>query len=513
MDSFVCNKTGRTFNSRRGLLNHLLFVYPNETAEQIYLQENNIIAPVCKYCDNICEFISFHEGYHIRCSSSECKHKYKADTVRHNNKKIAAGISGYDQIILNNKELYISAFLGNSIIDPLDGMIHKTTRFITHRSETSLKGAVFYEDKVCEICGETFSCNFIRQSEKKCCSNRCELLRNLQSAYYTRNHRQIDSTNFEHNDQVIDFDVLKSMTIEEFSEFCSQRIIPYIPADIKQDKIKKIIWNSFKRNGEHYFDPINKIHCNILTNKHGFRFNNTLRMLINNGFIKLSDYINIFTPCEECGVIYEHNFTYRVDENYNFVLSDKSQYNYCSVACYNVFKQSGKMSTRYIRSEESRDKQSTFLKNAILTGAFTPKNTNSWCKSRIYYDGMNFRSTWEFMYYFTIKDMYTDFGFEKVRIPYFDPVKNKNRVYIVDFFLDNHTLVEVKPESKLSDSTTIAKLDALYKYAEDNNYKVLICGDDYFRNNLNASLFESMIDSVSDDKLKLRLSKYAREFL
>jgi hypothetical protein len=506
---FTCRKTGREFSSKRGLTNHIRLVYKDVSHEEIYLSEHSLNEPLkCKFCGKNRKFQSISVGYHNTCCEPECIKLIMLES----NRKIAEdkrkGIIGYDQIILDNKELYISAFKGETIVDPYDGMLHNnpsldksiSTRYITQRSETSLKGDIFYEHAECKYCSSGFKRNIITEPNKSWCSNDCALMLNLTESKIGKAN-SID--NYTHS--------LKNMSNYDFSRKCSLGEIKYFPTSLLYDNFKRIIYRSYSRENsvKVLYDEKSQLYCNIVLNR-GRLVNHTLKLLNAYGLINKLDYVDSNEPCSVCGCDVPIKFSFKLDSNDNFISNRDSKYVYCSPDCYKEFLQTGDKNSRYEYLESRKLKQSELLKSKILDGSFVPNTTNSWCKTRIEFEGNPFRSTWEYMFYIYAKETYSLIEFETIRIPYFSIKHNKNRIYIVDFCLDEKILVEVKPKELQIEN--VDKFDALYDYAIENDYEVLICDEDFFKSNLTIELFDKMIKTAPDSRIKTLLKKYMKEF-
>jgi hypothetical protein len=143
-------------------------------------------------------------------------------------------------------------------------------------------------------------------------------------------------------------------------------------------------------------------------------------------------------------------------------------------------------------SSKARIKQSTSIKSRILQGKFTPCVTNSWCKSKIVYKDKKFRSSWEALFYLLNEEL----EYETVRIPYFSN-KNKQRIYIVDFF-DNktNTLFEIKPKSLKNKENNIIKEKAAQIYSNENFMNYIIVDESFLKSNI-----ASIEDNYSKNKL------------
>lgn len=505
---YTSKKSGKTFSTPQGFLNHLFKIYPDKNAEEIYLEEIDDTFIKCIYCENRSKFKSIFKGYGKICTSKECKRAQYCEINQQIADNLVRGIPGYDELILSNLELFISAFSGNQIIDPLDGYLHQTTRFITHRSESNLKDQRFFETRCCIVCGNSFSVNFVRKHNKRCCSNDCE----------RRNNLNIAKSKVSKLTNIDEFVLrLRSMSNLEFSKQCSEKTIPYFPGCLKDDIVKYEIWKSFKKSfpeNRVFFDEKSGLYCNIIPCRNSSIFiNDTIKQLVKIEFLNLNDYVILVDDCSVCGNLCEtKKFNYWVDLDNNFIFSYESKYSYCSSKCYREFQKTGNLSLRYIYSEERKKKQSKDLKTKILSGEFTPNSTNSWCFGRIEYQSFSFRSSWELLFYFYARKNYEKILFEKIRIPYFDSSKNIDRVYIVDFFLDNRYVVEVKPESKLLENSD--KLCALTEFAKHNSYNIIICDENFFRCNLTADIFDEInSDDRIDCNIKKRISKYRKILL
>jgi len=82
---------------------------------------------------------------------------------------------------------------------------------------------------------------------------------------------------------------------------------------------------------------------------------------------------------------------------------------------------------------------------------YIPRNTEKYCGQY----PIICRSSWEYKFATWLdynKDV-LEWASEGIRIPYFDPVKNKNRIYYPDFFVKfknrKKFIVEIKPEKHM----------------------------------------------------------------
>jgi very-short-patch-repair endonuclease len=124
-------------------------------------------------------------------------------------------------------------------------------------------------------------------------------------------------------------------------------------------------------------------------------------------------------------------------------------------------------------TEEEKLKQSENMKLAIKSGKFTPKSNNRLSRKDSIYNGINFRSSWEAIFY----SLNQSYEYEKLRIKYFSSKKNKYRIYIVDFISHiNKIVVEIKPKKSFK-SEEIDKIKALSVWCKENGYKLKIYTD------------------------------------
>lgn len=109
------------------------------------------------------------------------------------------------------------------------------------------------------------------------------------------------------------------------------------------------------------------------------------------------------------------------------------------------------------------------------SGFYQPKNPEKFKQSsNIMNSGPlpQYRSSWELKFY-KWADMNEDvefWGTESVAIPYFDPVKNKNRRYFPDVFIKfkdgRKVIIEIKPQKQNNHPTNIAKWESAELYAK-----------------------------------------------
>lgn len=144
----------------------------------------------------------------------------------------------------------------------------------------------------------------------------------------------------------------------------------------------------------------------------------------------------------------------------------------CGIKCENKLRSNLQVSNNTVHRiknrKEWKEKISSKLKLAIAEGRFTPNVTNSWCNSRkqvhVGDKIVNVRSSWEEK--FLKKN--PSFLYEKTRIPYIAS-DGSQRTYIVDFTDLSGNLYEIKPSSKLGESSE--KIKAAEEFCKKNNVK------------------------------------------
>lgn len=131
-------------------------------------------------------------------------------------------------------------------------------------------------------------------------------------------------------------------------------------------------------------------------------------------------------------------------------------------------------------SDKIKEKQSRTIKRKILNGEFKPK-LNCWNNSLIEWKGRKYRSSWEAAFHY----LNSGCEYEKLRIPYYDTEKGKERVFIVDFIdVCKKIVYEIKPTENSSTQNMKDKLKFLDAWCEDNGYTFVLITQKYFKDNL-----------------------------
>ena len=93
-------------------------------------------------------------------------------------------------------------------------------------------------------------------------------------------------------------------------------------------------------------------------------------------------------------------------------------------------------------------------------------------------------SSWELTFFNKCKSLN---AIKLIRCPfsirYNSDIKGLNRVYLPDFLLNDHYLIEIKPNYLLDDEVNIAKFNAADVYCRENELEYVILTEDYLFNN------------------------------
>jgi len=450
LKDYVCNKTGRVFQSNRGLLNHLIKQY--ESIEEAYVMENNItFVTKCKYCDNKAKFKSFKDGYRETCGDDICVGKLKKFVNRTlANKRLDKFIDGLYENVLLNKEYYRLNSEVKNIVEPFSNINIGNIKLKTFIKLNVVNFNSLTEERVCEYCNNIFSTNILLHkiycSDKSCVS-------------YRTNNKSIPKE--------IDSSKLKDLNFVSpkggLLKYQKDIIFNNLFLLIKNTKTNKTSIKSLFEYMEKLFDIINikytyKINkdFSVLVDS-----NNTTRRYIEDNNIDLFNMLYT-NNCIICGEMYR--------------LSSKKRI-FCSHSCYyEAFKHPDLYTRDY--PQEARDRQSTFMKNRILSGDFIVAK-NGYINCRIYYNNNKYRSTWDFMFHI----LNPTFEYETVIIPY--QIDNTYKNYITDYYDNiNSIIYEVKPSNQIDNKVVKAKERYTIEYCEQNNLKYEFITETYFKNNL-----------------------------
>jgi hypothetical protein len=153
-----------------------------------------------------------------------------------------------------------------------------------------------------------------------------------------------------------------------------------------------------------------------------------------------------------------------------------------------------------------RTKQSKMMKEMILEGKFTPNITNSWTRWESKIGKKKFRSTFDALFYMYSETNNKDYVYEKLRIPYY--LNGKKFIYITDYISERDKIVvEIKPESLLTNETNTAKEKALSKWCKENGYKYQIITEKFLK-----EFFITLYPNCSNDNYLPVLNKIKESY-
>lgn len=175
----------------------------------------------------------------------------------------------------------------------------------------------------------------------------------------------------------------------------------------------------------------------------------------------------------------------------------------CSVKCENLHRSNGQLgnnNTCHRMSESSKNnmkiKLSETMKKKILVGEFTPKSENYKLFGMIEFKYKNtirkVRSLWELIYWLENEHL----EYEKIRLPYYDSIEKRNRIYITDFYDSiSNTIIEIKPIKYQNKNYLDKKKSCL-----DVGYNFLVVDEKYFNSCKTESVVTKIKDCVIDYK-------------
>lgn len=148
-------------------------------------------------------------------------------------------------------------------------------------------------------------------------------------------------------------------------------------------------------------------------------------------------------------------------------------------------------------TDETKNKTSNRMKELILNGDFTPNIHNSRTHKMILYKGCKYRSSWEVLFAY----LHPECEYEKIRIPYFDGIKNK--IHITDFVDERNNIVyEVKPKCHKDNTAIKIKIREATKWCSNNGYVYKLITENELFDNINEKLFD-----IFDEHTKILLKR------
>lgn len=205
--------------------------------------------------------------------------------------------------------------------------------------------------------------------------------------------------------------------------------------------------------------------------------------------------------CKHCGSLHEKLLVTRGWKGWSLTCSEECRQGMASK------RQMGDGNTSHKMSPKTRidaaKKLSIIMKNKILDGTFTPKTENYKIFGMIEFrhkdEIRKVRSLWELMFWIENEDL----KYEKVRLKYFDPLEQRERIYITDFYdATNNKIIEVKPK-KYQDSRYHSKKQACI----DNGFEFEVVDETYFSKFKHDPVMLRKLEEcvINYDKIKGRL--------
>lgn len=504
---YYIKKTGRTFDNKRSVLNHIRHVYGKgrNNFELAYLENNDLNnKPVCEICGKEVEYINFIRGYKKYC-------KYCKKNVIGNSKRVVNRYSNikYDEFVKNNIDWYRNNLGVGQVIDIYDnkltckrGLKSKLTYKLVHND---IKNDDYWLiEKKCSICNKKYKISLLHKyfNSRKHCGNRSCI-----------NSLKYNGENFNVYNIKINFDNLIEINHFIYDNYIN---LKYSHRQMKKILNTRITDNNIKNN--YAITVYTKKSHKALTNIYFCKEENLYFPIVYKGkpYIKRyfdnkhdkKYYINYlmrnhpecFEYCKSCNTKFLAK-----DIITNHVLRDSGL---CSEKCYHKYMKTKEWQCINGQTQEKRNKQSERMKNLISTGKFTPCVTNSRCKSRVEVLINNkivpCRSSWDA----TFLILNPNLEYEKLRIKY--NYENKNHNYIVDFIdIINMKIYEIKPINAFTNKDQVKQNSAI-EWCKNNKYEYLMITDDWFNKNLKI---ESNIIKIKEQKESELILKRMKQFL
>lgn len=463
-------------------VNNYVRKYGFKDKQEFYNFYYDIETPKCS-CGQNRKFISFPKGYHDFCSSD--KHKEEIIKLSHERHyqtmlKGLENIDGYDEFIKEHLDEYTTLQKNSHFVDPFDGKNVSDFAQIVRKSKSSL--SLFDEIKTCLFCGEDYKFNPIIYNKNHCKNKSCILL----NANNSKLHSFLERS---------------GIYFSEFSGF-SNSLKRHILKNLEKFEML-----SNKYGMRNQILLIRGVACEfegLILYKLEYQRRSHFSMLQNS----MTEYLD-YNNCVICDKKYLRNdFIYDSQIKTLTPIERGAKYT-CSLECYDKIRGNTKL---FPNHDKARKKQSKLMKEKIKNGEFTPCVTNSWARSRIVVDGIPFRSSWEQYFHIHMnKFLDKNVEFEKLRIPYFDPKKKKERIYIVDFIDYTERIVyEIKPEQE-KDEITKQKEEQLIQWANQSGYEYKFISDKWFSNNYKESILEDNIDNEVRYDIMRKMKQFSEE--
>lgn len=457
---YFCRKTKREFDSKTGILNHLMKVYNN--SEEAYLNENNVIPSKCIYCGNDAKFISFFQGYHYRCDSKECIERSKFEGINKSNfyrkEKWNQIRKEYLCYIKRNILFYYRNKENTYIVDPFFNENIKDFK-LKQYIRRKLKNDVFVIVK-CKICGNNIKRQFLDLERTVCRKSFC--LRNK--------NKNIDFPILWNGKDVNNFYHMLVIQGESFENAFYE---------VSKRCRDKNLWKFIIKPGKYPYDyfkcPINKYIIPLTRNS------SRIVKYLEFNQIDVEEYYSKFLPkyisyCKNCGTFI------RLSKDLLKEVKEK----FCCKDCYYKYKRNNP--DQYEVLSKTRKKLSDNMKKMIENGLIVPER-NIWNGENVELNGMRYRSTWEAVFHYLNPDLH----YEDLIIKYFSESDQKERNYIIDFVdWKKKLLYEIKPSSFHKDTNFMDKKKSTEKWCNENGFSFLIIDESYFKNYVTEEVIQDL---------------------
>lgn len=477
---FTCKKSGKSYETQKGLFFHLAKVYNNP--EEAYLKENNFKASKCSYCCSTAQFLGHLKGYNAHCNSKECiKKNAKVVAKKEGEKRSKFFVDGLKEHIEKNIDFYIENGYKTNILEPFTNKNIKNLSLISYLSRNLnvplLTDSNWEETIKCEYCNSLFTSNVFKLprqnklcSSKNCISNRTNypIRKHIKDLLRLSFHEK-DISNFD-RDKIEEIVALKISKTKNSNKSIQKLINFMIKYFIYKDIDFNYLYNGFKN-------------IYILDNRHNNIFFN---LILENNPV-LANYFFII-QCTNC------------HKDMKIVADGKNTF--CSLECYwEAVKSEENYSRPY--KQETKDKQSNTMKLKILEGSFIAYGSqrgNS--KTPNLFEGKMYRSSWEVIF----RMLNPSLEFEKIVIPYTKP-SGSWHTYTTDFQdYENKIIYEVKPSKNLIDEIVMLKADAARKWCLENNWEYKFITEEYFMLNIE----KISLDKITDDNTRRRATDFIK---
>lgn len=449
---FRINETGETFENVRSFHNRVRAIYkPRYGAgyvKEFYkLQHGLQDDPACGFCGKGAKFVSYNDGFLNHCGARECwKKKSKASNHAR----------GLRQQALNRPESRYLSEHGLQVAPQCPYCNIRTRRFKSFNQG--------YFDSCCEgECGHRAKCD---AANKKLDASRMheieglgergslpDVLRGLGNNSTSRRFLE------ENRDAIMELPL--HVLLLTCDSFITRKFLvknhPNFRLFVAGGRTKRIVntgrFTTLPKHGD--------VMMYTMDNKNFYP--STVDTSNEEEFLQYINDCNLFMICERCGCEDRSpRFRKSFDENGDLIYDMQGKF------CGDCYKSLGRDRIDcYPKIKEGARRSSNKVKEKIMTGEFTP-NRRCYAIGRLKAFGKTFRSSWEVLYYAHCLQSGIVVEYEKIRIPYHDPVSGENRSYIIDFYhSDDGRLVEIKPTSEMMDGTNLAKFDAASNFAKE----------------------------------------------